>query len=208
MEVFLFTETERKKMQEGINLLKKKKAPTHAVVSIMSKVNDWFISNLAVLDGTSLVRSVQGVDAEVRHSDLYDSNAWTEAGQTIPDLYAKLRVMIEMVNGFCKLMATLPPKPTVKILDQGSLNQTSNPPRQWFELPLQTVEYFHTTTENEIVVIKAGSGSEKSPHVRKGHNRRLVKKDGTIQDVWIESFTVRADKLSTEQLQGGATKII
>ncbi|MEN9582371.1 MAG: hypothetical protein RL641_325, partial [Candidatus Parcubacteria bacterium] len=30
---------------------------------------------------------------------------------------------------------------------------------------------------------------------------------GTVKEVWIDQITVRSDKLTTEQLQGGALKV-
>ena len=80
--------------------------------------------------------------------------------KTIPELYVRLRIMMETINGFCKLMATLPAKPTAKVIESSQNAHSPAIPRQWFELPMQLVDYFHTDTVNEIIVIHRGSGSE------------------------------------------------
>ena len=165
------------------------------------------IKNLAVQKGTSNVRTVQGPEVNILHSDIYNPEKWVDPFKSIPDLYVRLKIMMETINGFCKLMATLPAKPAVKVIDSGPIVHSPVSPRQWFELPMQSVEYFHTDTVNEVIVIQRGSGSEKAPHVRRGHTRRMVKKDGRIVEIWIEETVIRADKLTTEQLQGGALKI-
>lgn len=207
IERFLLTDLEKKHVETGISDLKKNKVPKNEAIISASKVNDWFLSDLAVLRGTSEIRSVQGSECKVIHNSIYNPEAWTDGPQKISGLYARLKVMLETINGFCKLMATLTPKPVVKIVESSISQQKPVPPRQWFELPLQTVEYFHTATENETITIKRGSGSEKSPHIRRRHTRRIVRKDGSIEEIWVEQTTIRADKLVTEQLQGGATKV-
>ncbi len=207
IERFLFTDKERKDIRDGITDLIRNKIPKKNTVMTASKIDDWFLSNLAVQKGTSNVRIVQGPEANILHSDIYNPEKWVDPFKTIPELYVRLRIMMETINGFCKLMATLPAKPTAKVIESSQNAHSPAIPRQWFELPMQLVDYFHTDTVNEIIVIHRGSGSEKSPHVRRGHTRRMVKKDGRIIEIWIEETVIRADKLITEQLQGGALKI-
>ncbi len=204
---FVLTDNERKLIRTGIQTLKSKKVPKKEASIAASKVTDWFLANLAVLKGTSQIRTVQGIDKSVLHSDIYDESAFHNAGQTLIDLNLRLRVMLETINGFCKLMATLPPKPEVHSIESSSVKNQPMSSREWFELPLQTVEYFHTSREEEVIVIKRGSGGEKSPHIRRAHTRRIVRSNGTIEEIWIEQATIRADKLVTEQLQSGAIKI-
>jgi|GEM_PF-3646630 len=205
IERFLLTESERKEIQTGITLLKQKKVPKNSTLVAASKVTDWFLVSLAVLKGTSEVRSVQGMNADVVHTSIY--NDAVGVGQALENLNLRLRIMLETINGFCKVMATLPPKPEVVIEDSALPGSGVKTIRQWFELPLQVVEYFHTSKEKGVVVVKRGSGTEKSPHIRRAHTRRIVKSDGSIHEVWIEQTTIRPDKLVTDQLQGGAIKV-
>lgn len=207
IDKFLLTESERKDIKIGIENLKSKKVPKKEAMTAASKVNDWFIANLAVLKGTSSVRIVQGVEKTILHSDIYDENLFHGADQTLINLNLRLRIMLETINGFCKVMATLPPKPEVTIVGNHTNSSQSPVIHQWFELPMQVVEYFHTSKEDESIIVRRGSGSEKSPHIRRAHTRRIVKNDGTVDEIWIEQITVRVDKLVTEQLQGGAIKV-
>lgn len=211
IDKFILTEEERKHVIDAIGCVKKDRMPSRKTEETTSqlapKMSDWFLSEFTVKKGTSLIRIVQGTEPTVRYADIYNENHWTMAGQKISDLYGRLRVTIEAINGFCKLMATLPPKSSVEVMEHIQTKQLPILPRQWFELPMQTVDYFHTEKENDVIVIKRGTGSEKSPHVRRKHIRRIVRKDGSVDEIWIDQITIRADKLATEQLQGGAIKI-
>ncbi|MBP7831711.1 MAG: hypothetical protein KA028_01705, partial [Candidatus Pacebacteria bacterium] len=207
IDKFLLTDDERKMVKSGIADIKGMRVPKNAAMIASSKVSDFFLANLAVKKGTSFIRSVQGLDATVVHSDIYDESTFEGADQVLINLNVRLRIMLETINGFCKMMATLPPKPEVESIQSSSLRNQPPSPKEWYELPVQTVDYFHTSLEGAVIVIKRGSGGEKSPHIRRAHTRRIVKSDGKIEEIWIGQTTIRADKLQTEQLQGGATKI-
>ncbi len=206
IEKFTLTTELRKELANAIPVLKKGKTVDPKALNHLMIVNDWFMLPFIIQKQTGLLKDIHSL-AEVKHIDIYDENLPKKDDENSTPLYLQMRVLLETVNGFCKLMATLPPKLSVTVIDSNTQIQNFNPPRQWFELPLQVVEYFHTEIENELLVIKRGNGSEKSPHIRRGHTRRCVRKDGTINEVWIEETTIRADKLVTQSLQGGALKV-
>lgn len=202
-----FTHQEREKIRKAIREIQKDKLTdtTKQCMDLMSKANDVFIGDLVIEEGTTMVRDIRGSNNKQELFDLYDPKGKVKDGEV--ELYLKMKAIVEMVNGFCKLMSQLPPAPAVHSAQTVVSKSPQQPPRQWFELPLQTVDYFYTESSDNKVIIKKGNGSEKSPHIRRGHTRRLVQKDGTTKEVWVGEMTIRKDKLVTEQLQGGALKV-
>lgn len=204
----IHSEEDRNDIEKETQQIKKGKKPKAKTVQNVAKVHDWFLIHVAIRTGTSSVLAVDlnesGIEEE--YIDLYNQDFWKKQYRR-PDWYNLIKLQIETVNGFCKLMSQLPPASSVESIGHLVLNKKAQVPRLWFELPLQTVDYFHTESSDNKVVIKRGTGSEKSPHIRRGHTRRIVQKDGTVRELWIDQITVRQDKLTTEQLQGGALKV-
>ncbi len=124
-------------------------------------------------------------------------------------IHRQMVSVVELINGFCKLTAALPPKASVHLEDAPDHYPPRKPgPRQWFELPTQIVQQYHTDELNKAVVLCRGAGVEKEPHYRRGHKRRLLQRDGTIVVIWVTESLVREDKIITNPLQGGALKIV
>jgi hypothetical protein len=201
----------RKIKQATIDLSKgKQTAVAKECTPLYAEVLDVLVGEFAVKKDTSDMLRVYGDTTKKSYEfqNLYQSG---ENLKDKVDIFAQKQLVriMEMINGFCKLMGELPKKQTVEGEEPVITSEQARPePRQWFELPLRTVEFFHTeNTDNNIIVIRHGSSSEKSPHIRRGHTRRLIQKDGTVKEVWIDQITVRSDKLTTEQLQGGALKV-
>jgi hypothetical protein len=116
--------------------------------------------------------------------------------------------VIEYINGVYKTLASLPAQ-TKKESETLLMQHTTEKPREkrdWYSLPLQYVDQLVTERSGEKMVFRRTTGAEKSPHFRRGHWRRYVSKDGTINEVWIEMMIVREDKLD-QQISGGATKV-
>jgi len=206
----IVSEETRKKVRQAISDVSKGRQTTVAqeCTPLYAEVLDVLIGDFCIKkDTTDIVRVYGDTTAKtVKLQNLYQS------GETLKeevDIFAQKQLVriVEMLNGYCKLMSELPPKQGVVSIDPVDIRKHPTEPRQWFELPLQTVEYFHTDKADKIIIIKQGSGSEKSPHIRRGHVRRIIQNDGTIKEVWIDQMTVREDKLATEQLQGGALKV-
>ncbi len=202
-----FTHEERAKIKNAIREIKRDKLTdlSKQCIDLMGKAHDVFIGDLVIQDGTSLVRDIRGTNNHQELFDLYDPKGKVKDEEV--EMYLKMKAMVEMVNGFCKLMSQVPPASAVDSTQSVVSKPVPQPPRQWFELPLQTVDYFYTESSDNKIIIKKGNGSEKSPHIRRGHTRRIIQKDGTTKEVWVAEMTIRKDKLTTEQLQGGALKI-
>ncbi len=193
-----FTADERKKISDDIRRLKKRKQIKQEYAN--TKAYGWLMMSFAIVkpkpEPTVIIPDWDSRKMIlVRPYDQYSRISY------------KQRAVLEMLNGFCKLMATLPPGPSVKIEDTNTTREKPHPPRQWFELPQQTIEYLRTEKLDDIITIKRGIGSEKSPHIRRAHTRRIVGNDGKVTEVWIDQITVREDKLLTQQLQGGAISL-
>ncbi|MBP6884453.1 MAG: hypothetical protein KBC17_01350 [Candidatus Pacebacteria bacterium] len=118
------------------------------------------------------------------------------------------RFFFEFINGFCYALSEIKPRVTEPIENgkEGEGNDFSLR-IPWNEIPMTRIEYLSEEGKGEKLKISYGSG-EKSPHIRRGHWRHLIKKDGTTQKIWIEQVTVRADKLEKgEELKGSVTTI-
>ena len=78
-------------------------------------------------------------------------------------------------------------------------------------VPVKKSEVFESDEciDDELKKFKISYGSgEVSPHVRKGHWRHLIQKDGTVKKIWIEQTMIRADKLKKGgKLKGSVTQI-
>ena len=197
-EKFLFTEEERERILEDTAKLKKKKQPKLKLAP--KKVHGWFMLEFKIFKGTN--------DPVISFGNIHKRELVSEKiyNPENPLPYRNMAVL-EMINGFCKIMATLPPAPSVKIQEIDQSRDRIPPPRQWFELPQQTIDYLETEKVTTTITIKRTSGTEKSPHVRRGHTRRVVGSDGKVTEIWIEQVVVREDKLSEQQLLGGAISL-
>jgi hypothetical protein len=159
------------------------------------------------------VVDIRGTGCEKIVVDLYNYNVDDiSSGSHDVELeiaaFAKMRAVVEMINGFCKLFSNIPARQAPVVIDRGKTHEPNDPPLQWMELPLQNVSYFHTDLENDVVVIKRGSGAEKSPHYRRGHYRRYFDTNGKeVNRIWIGEILVREDILEQQLLRGGAIKV-
>ncbi len=50
-------------------------------------------------------------------------------------------------------------------------------------------------------------GSEKSPHLRRGHFRNITRGDNTVNTVWIRSCMIREDKIKKDCVKSGISNI-
>jgi hypothetical protein len=202
-------DTARKEVPVAINELQKNKFTnlSKKYISLKTRVEEIMVADFCVEKNGSRIMELGGMECQPVFNDLYDNEVQKFETEDEVALYQKIKGIIEMVNGFCRLTAELPPRPATVVVDSEETHPQHISPRQWIELPMQTIEYFHTETETGTVVIRHGSGSEKSPHYRRGHYRRIQQKNGPEKLVWVESVIVREDRLSVEQLQGGAMKI-
>ncbi len=118
----------------------------------------------------------------------------------VPD-YQRIR-LYELLNGFCKLMATLPlqTKNEVEVIETIPAPQRPTERHIWTELPLSYAHMYVTAMREKIIVIRRGMGGEIGFHYRSGHTRRYLQKDGTIKEIWFPMTKVRPDK---EEEQGG-----
>lgn len=116
--------------------------------------------------------------------------------------------MFELINGFCKLMATLPAQHRREaiVIDHIVTDEKPKQTHVWTDLPLQHVDLFVTEKEKETVIIRRGVATEKGYHRRRGHHRRYINPDGTLREVWIADMEIRVDK-KEEEIQGGATQV-
>lgn len=147
----------------------------------------------------------------VQGKDLGDMDFYTtpqHVSETIP--YHERIKLLELINGFCKLMATLPPQihNEVEIIETKNFKPQPEEHRIWTDLPLQYVQLFTTELSNKIITIRRSAGTEKDFHWRRGHMRRYLQPDGSIKEVWVARMKIRPDKEEEQGLpKGGATKI-
>lgn len=198
-EKYLFTDAERQKLLDDTDRLKKNKKMKERYAS--EKAYGWFMLHFTISKDQS--NPILGYFTLNNKEHIFYREVYNQE----QNLDYKHIAMIEMINGFCKIMANLPPSPPVKIEGSQTGREIPLPSRQWFELPNQMVDYLETEKFNDTVVIKRAVGREKSPHIRRAHTRRIVGADGKKTEVWIEQVTVRQDKLISSQLQGGAISI-
>ncbi len=210
MTQHIVSEEMRRKIRQATSDVSKGKqtAVAKECTPLYAEVLDVLIGDFCIKKDTSDILRVYGdtTNKSYKLQNLYQSESLLKDEI---DIFAQKQLVriVEMINGFCKLMAELPGKQNVTNVESLCTRKQMPEPREWFELPLQTVDYFHTDSSDNKIVIKRGSGSEKSPHIRRGHTRRIIQKDGTVKERWIDQITVRQDKLTTEQLQGGALKV-
>lgn len=199
------SDDERHAIKEATLNLRKNKKVHPAIVELTGKAYREFSILISIKKGTSMIKAVTG-NGIISYHDLYGDPSLP--GDS--DLEKERRLLqrknfltiAETLNGFCRVNAELPARPAVKILEGDHSHPTQQQSRQWFELPQQVVESFTAKKEDRTVIIRT-CGGEMPAHLRRGHYREY--KNGLR--IWINSLTVRKDKLEKEQLQGGALKI-
>ena len=204
-----------KEIQKAVDELRKMKFTNLSKkhVNTNSILDNLLLADFAIEKNGSGIVDIRGLECEKVVIDLYNySIDQISSGDIDVELeiaaFGKMRAIVEMINGFCKLFSNIPPRNATTSIDRGKTHQPNNPPLQWMELPLQTVNYLHTDMENDMVVIRHGSGSEKSPHYRRGHYRRYFDENGKeLHRVWIGEILVREDVLEKQLLRGGAIKV-
>lgn len=118
------------------------------------------------------------------------------------------KLFFELINGFCYMLSQIQPR-NLKPIDDGKTEESEDfsLPLPWNEIPITRVEYLLEDESRGELKISYGSG-EKSAHMRRGHWRHYVRKDGTTEKIWIESVMVREDKLKNgDELKGNVTII-
>ncbi len=120
-------------------------------------------------------------------------------------LYTFLR---DKINGFCKLISELSPR---KVILEESKETTETIAQkleeyEWKAVPITEVRNIKKLG-GEIYISNLFTGSEKSPHWRRGHWRNIKKANGSFVRKWIDQMLIREDKLETGNLKGGATRI-
>jgi hypothetical protein len=214
------TKNEEQDLQQFISDLKNNKVKSLAKTvlhidkkaDIFTRASSLITYVLSIKKGTSLLKVVlPGSNSpeyiDVNDSDMFDDNDVLNMDPKYMEyleIMRKNKVLVELINGFCKLMSELPKSASIVSIDSLETPPLPKIPTAWFELKAQTIDYLETSRENSVVTIRRSIGSEKSPHVRRAHCRRYVQPNGTIKEVWIEEVIVREDKLVNEQLQGGA----
>lgn len=104
----------------------------------------------------------------------------------------------KFLNGICKILL----ENSGEVLNQNdpksshlSLPKKHNHNIQWNEVPVGTVINLSVDKDGKIEVSKDSNvGSEKSFHIRAGHYRKYIQKDGSVKSIWIKSTEVRPDK--------------
>jgi hypothetical protein len=125
---------------------------------------------------------------------------------TMLDSKRFFRFFLEILNGFCYMLSEIKPK-SLKVLEEGKQFESSNITfnLNWNEIPITKVDYIEGNDQvGGELKVSYGSG-EKSPHVRRGHWRNMIRKDGTSYKKWIDQVMVREDKLTSDDLKGNVT---
>lgn len=117
------------------------------------------------------------------------------------------KFFFELLNGFCYTISEI--KPRKQLLFENGKDLVGNEIQKflsWNEIPITKIDYLHGNEHvSDPLKVSYGSG-EKSPHIRIGHWRNIIKKDGSSERIWIDQVTVRKDKLeSGETLKGNVT---
>lgn len=199
----LFTAKEIEKLQKAIMGVKKNKWYNFGS-DFLNKGKDFRMLEFSFnTQEASIVIVDSGFSTE--KVSLYAESAFEEENTQI--IINSLKIVVETINGFCKLVSELEPKEQVMYVETSTPHGSLSKPRQWFELNLQAVDLFHTKEFQEKVTIHHGHGTEKSAHVRRGHWRTITHKDKTTERIWIKQTVIREDKLMNEQLQGGAMRL-
>jgi len=116
------------------------------------------------------------------------------------------KIFFELLNGFCFMMSEIKPKTPLLIPGKDTESTLLSREFVWNEIPITKVDYINDSDFQNELKIGYGSG-EKSPHVRRGHWRNILKKDGSTEKVWIDQVMVRQDKLEKEELKGNVTVV-
>ncbi len=123
--------------------------------------------------------------------------------------------IIQLINGFIRLVSNLKKKTDYKkIFSEIDASEDFNEKDSfnWIKIPV-TQTYRISEDETGVTLLQREDlgisrvGTEKSPHVRRGHWRTITLKDGESKKIWINQCTIREDKLETEHLVGGGTFI-
>jgi hypothetical protein len=117
--------------------------------------------------------------------------------------------IIGTVNGFCKLVSELVSQKYTLELANNKGQATPKMPEEydWNAIPITQIKNLGSSGYEMHISFSIKRGTEKCPHWRKGHWRRIVHSDGVSERIWIEQTLVREDKLKTEDLKGSATLI-
>lgn len=105
----------------------------------------------------------------------------------------------KFLNGICKIL-----------LENGGVLNENNPKpsngsnisslskkhdMEWNEVPLGTILDLSVDKDGKVEILRSNeTGSEKSYHIRSGHYRKYIQKDGSVKSVWIKSAKIRPDK--------------
>jgi hypothetical protein len=134
--------------------------------------------------------------------------------------------LVFRVNALCKKLAEAKDKPvegvsvgtatnlvaTDKPEDNNtysySTDQNQKRKLEWNEVPLGEIMNVASRKEADgstKTIIRIGS--EVSPHVRRGHWRKISNGDGTYRRIWINQVTVRKDRIKDVGIRSGASRI-
>lgn len=126
------------------------------------------------------------------------------------DMLTMQKIIVEMVNGFCYSLAKLLPREKLE-LAPGSKKIPEQAPKNheygWNVIPVTQTQFLKPSDIPEETRLVFTTGSEKSPHWRRGHYRIIIQKDGSEKAIWIEATLVREDKIASEGLPGNVIKI-
>jgi hypothetical protein len=89
-----------------------------------------------------------------------------------------------------------------------STDQKQKKKLEWNEVPLGEIMNVASRKETDgstKTIIRIGS--EVSPHIRRGHWRRISNGDGTYRRIWINQVTVRKDRIKDVGIRSGASRI-
>lgn len=103
----------------------------------------------------------------------------------------------KFLNGICKILleTSVESISTSTTKPRQGMSLSKNQDLEWNEVPLGTVLNLSVDKDGKIEVSKDYNvGSEKSFHIRAGHYRKYIQKDGSVKSVWIKSTEIRPDK--------------
>ncbi len=122
-------------------------------------------------------------------------------------------------NGLCKLFSELEPTEVNQLTPINPEEKTDNPPPepsmpvasenlQWNELFQGQIKKVTLEKKDGIARIKTVTGGEKSPHLRRTHNRHFFDKDGKLlKTIIVREAIIRKDKLSGACLRGSSLEL-
>lgn len=113
----------------------------------------------------------------------------------------QMKAFICILNGLFKKMIenSMYAKKKVDHSEERNLEELLGKPKpKWWEIEITKIEHVDFQLDEQKTINKH-CGFEMTPHIRIGHWRTLIKKDGTITKTWIESTIVRQDKLNEDE---------